>query len=171
MRKIREIARLRLGLGYSERKTAESCGVGKATVGDCIRRLLKEGLSWPLPDDLDDGALEARLYTPPAASVAKGPTPDWALVGLELRRKGVTRQLLWQEYIEQNPGGLSYSRYCELYFDYLKKSRLSMRQHHIAGEKLFVDFAGSTIGVHDPRTGAVRQAQVFVAVSGASNYT
>jgi len=171
MRKIREIARLRLGLGYSERKTAESCSLGKATVGDCVRRLVKAGLSWPLPDGLDDSVLEARLYAPPAANVARGPTPDWALASLELRRKGVTRQLLWQEYIEQNPGGLSYSRYCELYFAYLKKARLSMRQHHVAGEKLFVDFAGSTVAVHDPRTGVVRQTQVFVAVWGASNYT
>jgi len=171
MRKIREIARLRLGLGYSERKTAESCDVGKATIGDCVKRLIRAGLSWPLPDDLDDAELEARLYPRTAPFEAKGPTPDWALVSLELKRKGMTRQLLWQEYIEQNAGGLGYSRYCELFYIWQKKSRLSMRQHHIAGEKLFVDFAGATIPVYDPKTGQARAAQIFVAAWGASNYT
>lgn len=171
MRKIREITRLRLGLGYSERKTAESCDVGKATVGDCVKRLIKAGLSWPLPDGLDDAELEARLYPRPTLFEAKGPTPDWALVSLELKRKGVTRRLLWQEYIEQNADGLGYSRYCELFYDWLKKSRLSMRQHHVAGEKLFVDFAGATIPIYDPKTGQARTAQIFVAAWGASNYT
>lgn len=169
MRKIREVARLKLGLGYSERKTAESCGISKSAVGDCVRRLKSAGFSWPLPEDLDDTGLEARLYPRDAPSPTK--TPDWSLVSLELRKKGVTRQLLWQEYFEQNPCGLSYSRYCELFSEYLKKARLSMRQQHIAGEKLFVDFAGSTIPVWDPQSGVQRQAQIFVAVWGASNYT
>ena len=171
MRKIREITRLRLGLGYSERKTAESCNVGKATVGDCVKRLIRAGLSWPLPEGLDDAELEAKLYPRITPFEAKGPTPDWTLVSLELKRKGVTRQLLWQEYIEQNAGGLSYSRYCELFYAWLKKSRLSMRQHHIAGEKLFVDFAGTTIPIYDSKTGVARAAQIFVATWGASNYT
>ena len=171
LRKIREIARLRIGLGYSERQTASSCGVGKATVGDCVKRLVKAGLSWPLPEGLDDAELEAKLY-PPAQSVGvKGPTPDCALASLEMKKKGVTRQLLWQEYIEQYPDGLSYSRYCELYLEWLKKSRLSMRQVHKGGEKLFVDFAGTTVAVYDPKTGIARHAQIFVATWGASNYT
>lgn len=171
MRKIREIVRLRIGLGHSERQTAQSCGVGKATVGDCVKRLVKAGLSWPLPDGLDDVELESRLYPREVILGGKGATPDWALASLELRRKGVTRQLLWQEYIEQNPGGLSYSRYCELYYVWVKKARLSMRQEHKAGEKLFVDFAGTTIAVYDAKTGLARPSQIFVATWGASNCT
>ena len=171
MRDVREIARLHFGLKLSVRQIAKSCNVGKSSVGDCLRRLTSAGYSSPIPNEVDDAELEARLFPKSSLFVAKGPTPDWNLVSLELRRKGLTRQLLWQEYIERNPAGLGYSRYCELYIEWLRKSRLSMRQIHKAGEKLFVDFAGQTVPVYDLRTGAARHAQIFVATWGASSYT
>lgn len=171
MRNVREIMRLRFGLGRSQDAIAVACRIGKTTVHDCLKRAEKAGISWPLPDELDDLALEARLYPRLAVRVSTAPTPDWSFVHAELRRPGVTRQLLWQEYIERDPGGLSYSRYCELYSDWLGASRISMRQIHRAGEKLFIDFAGTTVPVYDPSTGARRDAQIFVATWGASNYT
>ncbi len=112
-----------------------------------------------------------RLYPREAKLVSTAPTPDWSLVHAELHRPGVTRQLLWQEYVERAPEGLGYSRYCELYADWAGRSRLSMRQIHRAGEKLFVDFAGTKVAVYNPKTGERRDAEIFVATWGASNYT
>jgi transposase len=163
--------RLRFGLGRSQDAIAAACGIGKTSVHDCLKRAMKAGLSWPLPDDLDDTALEARLYPRQARTVSTLQTPDWALVHRELHRPGVTRQLLWQEYIEQSPDGLGYSRYCELYAGWLGGRRLSMRQVHRGGEKLFVDFAGTKVTVYDPKSGERRDAEIFVATWGASNYT
>ena len=170
MRKIKEIARLRLGMGRSIRETAESAGVAKTTVIDCLHRLERAGLGWPLPCKLDDSAIELALY-PPKHDSSSLAVPDWSYVHQELRRPGVTRQLIWHEHLDKFPEGLSYSRFCDLYVGWLKSSRISMRQIHKGGEKLFVDFAGTTIPVFDPRTGEARQAQVFVATWGASNYT
>ena len=171
MRNVREIMRLRFGLGKSQDQIALSCGIGKTTVHDCLRRAKAAGLSWPLHDHIGDAELEALLYPRQAASVSKAATPDWSVVHAELHRPGVTRQLLWQEYIERCPDGLGYSRFCELYAEWLGKSRISMRQVHRAGEKLFVDFAGTTVAIYDPETGARRDAEVFVATWGASNFT
>jgi transposase len=125
-----------------------------------------------LPEDLTDGELERRLFPPPQAiPSAERPLPDWEYVHRELSRKGVTLLLLWQEYQEQNPKAFRYSRYCELYQDWRKASEPRMRQVHKAGEKLFVDYAGQCASVVDRTTGEVREAQVFVAALGASNYT
>ena len=171
MRNVREIMRLRFGLGKSQDAIAAACSIGKTTVHDCLKRVAIAGLSWPLPDDLDDVALEARLYPRQAQTVSTASTPDWGTIHAELHRPGVTRQLLWQEYIERDPDGCSYSRFCELYAEWLGHSRIAMRQVHRAGEKLFVDFAGTTIPVFSPRDGSRREAQIFVATWGASNFT
>ena len=129
------------------------------------------GIAWPLPDDMDDESIEKILFPPaPSASVQR-PMPDFADIHKELKRKGVTLLLLWQEYKSENLDGFQYTRYCDLYRNWKGKLNLSMRQVHIAGEKMFVDYCGLTAEVVDITTGEIREAQVFVAVLGASSYT
>lgn len=173
MRKIREVLRLKWENQVSERAIAVSCSIARSTVGDYLRRARTAGLSWPLPADLDDSRLEQLLFARAKLEVPAGqrPQPDWSYIHRELRRKGVTLFLLWQEYKESHPDGYQYSRFCELFGRWRGRQDLVMRQSHKAGEKLFVDYAGPTIGVVDRWTGEVRQAQLFVAVLGASNYT
>ncbi len=172
MRKIREILRLALGEGLSRRTTAAATGLPYTTVSDHLGRAAAAGLGWPLPDDMDDAQLEARLFAraepPPSAS---RPLPDWPTVHRELRRKGVTLQLLHMEYKEREPSGYQYTQFCRHYHAWARHLDLVMRQEHRAGEKLFVDFAGQTIPITDPATGEITQAQLFVAVLGASSYT
>ena len=172
MRKIREILRLALGEGLSRRATGAATGLPYTTVSDHLVRAARAGLSWPLPDGMDDAQLEARLFAraepPPSAS---RPLPDWPLVHRELRRKGMTLQLLHMEYKERQPDGYQYTQFCRHYRAWQRHLDVVMRQEHRAGEKLFVDFAGQTLPIVDPDTGEVRQAQLFVAVLGASSYT
>jgi transposase len=172
MRKIKEVLRLKWGCGLSDRKVAKSCSVSHPTVAEYVGRAAAAGLSWPLPEDLDDARLE-RLLFPDTASLPPGerPVPDWAKIHQELRRKGVTLSLLWEEYKESYPEGYQYSRFCDLYRSWRGTLDVVMRQEHKAGEKLFVDYAGQTVPVLDPRQGNAREAQIFVAVLGASNYT
>lgn len=170
MRKIKEVLRLKYACGLSERQIAESCGLGKSTVGEYLHRAELAGVSWPLPAELDEVALEATLFARPLPAVSRV-LPDWAEVHRELKRKGVTRFLLWQEYKERHPEGIAYPTFTVLYREWLGKLDVVMRQHHKAGEKLFVDYAGMTMPITDPSTGEVRQGQVFVATLGASNYT
>ncbi len=171
MRKIREALRLRAD-GFSGRQVAQSLSLGRATISDYFRRAEIVSLGWPLPNDLSDGDLE-RLLFPRSAGDVQGsyPQPDWALVHRELRRKGVTLALLWEEYRAVHPDGYGYSRFCELYTRWEGRLSPVMRQRHPAGERLFVDYAGMTIDVVCPETGEVRSTQLFVAALGASNYT
>jgi transposase len=171
MRKIRDVLRLSAA-GMSKRKIAASLGVSATAAGECIRRARRAGLGWPLPEILTDEALERGLY-PPAAVAAKDrrPQPDWAALHRELRRPGVTLQLLWEEYRAGCPDGYAYSRFCELYRTFEARLSPTMRQSHVAGERLFVDYAGTTLEVIDASTGAAMTAQLFVAALGASNYT
>jgi transposase len=173
MRKTREILRLHFESRLVPGQIGTICNVSRSTVQRCVERLKAAGLSWPLPDELDDVALERRLYPPPpVTSSEQRCQPDCAAVHKELKsRKNVTLQLLWEEYKQANPLGYAYSWYCELYREWLQQLDVVLRQEHRAGEKTFVDYAGQTVPVTDPKSGEVRQAQVFVAVLGASNYT
>ena len=171
MRKIRDVLRLYFAAALSIRAIARSLGTSPSTVGEYLRRAKVAGLSWPVPESVDDTGLERRLFPPPPPSRTARPLPDWSEVHRELRRKSVTLSLLWQEYKETHPEGLQYSWFCEQYRAWAAKLDLVMRQEHRAGEKLFVDYAGQTVPVVDRKTGAVRQAQIFVAVLGASSYT
>jgi transposase len=164
MRKIREILRLRLGLQLSRRNVGRSCNVSPSTVAEVEYRATAAGLRWPV--ELDDAALEAKLYPPPVPMDAR-PAPDFAAVLRELKRPGVTLQLWWQEYRQAHPDGYGYSHFCELYQQWRQRLDVVLRQEHQAGEKLFVDFAGATIPVHDPHGGPVRQVSLFVGVLGA----
>jgi transposase len=172
MRKIREILRLRWAENLSQRDVARSVGVSSSTVSDCVGRAKVAGLDWPLPDTLDDGALEALLYPPPAPAEHPRAVPDWGHVHGELRRKGVTLQLLWQEYKEAHPDdGYQYSQFCELFKQYKGQLDPVLRQDYRAGEKGFFDYSGDGIPIVDPQTGEVSEAQLFVAALGASSFT
>jgi transposase len=171
MRKIRDVLRLSAE-GLSTRKIGVSLTIGRTTVQAYLDRAAAVDLSWPLPLDMSDTDLERLIYPRTARDIANHATePDWAHIHRELRRKGVTLMLLWEEYRSGHPDGYGYSRFCELYTRWEGKLSPVMRQRHPAGERLFVDYAGHTIDVIDPQTGEVRTAQVFVAVLGASNYT
>lgn len=169
VRKIREVLRLKAA-GVSEREIATAVGCVRSTVQLCLKRAEAAGIGWPLPDELDDAALEARLY-PKAPSQAGRPQPDFAEVHAELSRPGVTRWLLWQEYKARHPDGWQYSVFCDRYRRWLATQDPVLRLEHAPGEKLFVDYAGQTVPVIDRYTGAEHAAQIFVAVLGHSNYT
>ena len=172
MRKIKDVLRLCWGQGLSKRKAARSCGVSRPAVDEYLRRAEAAGLCWPLPAGLDDGALERLLFPPPPALPAgERGVPDWSHIHQELKRKGVTLFLLWQEYRQRHPHGYQYTWFCQHYRTWCGKLDLVMRQTHQAGEKLFVDYAGTRVVITDPSTGEVREAAVFVAALGASNYT
>jgi len=151
---------------------ARSCGIGRTTVREYLERATRAGLSWPLPEGLPDNELEALLFPPPvSADNAPRPLPEWKTLHEELKGKGVTLFLLWEEYKAVHPEGYEYSRFCDLHREWAGKLPVWMRQDHKAGEKLFVDYAGMTMPVVNQRTGEVRQAEIFVATLGASNYT
>jgi transposase len=171
MRKIRDVLRLAFETGLRIRAIARCVNASPATVGDYLRRAEAAGLSWPLPTQLDDTTLEERLFPPAKPKGSRRPLPDWAEVHRELKRKGVTLALLWQEYKAVHPQGLQYSWFCERYRLWQGKLDVVMRQDHRAGEKLFVDYAGQTVPVVERNSGKIREAQIFVAVLGASNYT
>jgi transposase len=170
MRKIRDVLRLKFVAGLSDRAIARSIDVGRSTVQECLKRARASGLSWPLPDGVDDAQLQAQLY-PRTVSVVDIPLPDFAWVHRELSHKGVTRDLLWREYRTQHINGLGYTAFCGQYRRWLKSADPVMRFEHRAGDKLFVDYAGHTIDLIDRSTGELRSAQIFVAVLGCSNYT
>ncbi len=174
MRKIREILRLRFDCRLSYRAIAQSCSVSAGAVYECVQRAAAAGLGWPLPDKLHDGELNRRLYADVAGAahppVDQRPRPDWSRVHAELRRKGVTKRLLWLEYRQAHPGGYGYSRFCELYAAWARHLHPTMRLVHKAGERCFVDYAGQTIEVIDPETGEIHDAQLFIATLGASSY-
>jgi transposase len=171
MRKIKEVFRLRFEGGLSHRVIAQSCDIGCTSVREYLLRAKAAGLSWPLPVEMDDAALEALLFPPPPQLDGERPVPDWRTVHGELRKNGVTLALLWHEYRGIHPNGYGYSRFCELYRAWAGTLDVTMRHEHKAGEKLFVDYAGHTMEVVNPQTGEVREVEVFVAAQGASNYT
>ncbi|HYC00479.1 MAG TPA: IS21 family transposase [Candidatus Limnocylindrales bacterium] len=171
MRRTREILRLRLGLGQSVRTAARSCDVSVSTVVDIEARARAAGIDWAAAAAMDEAELEARLYVR-GPRPAEHDLPDFAHVHREMKRRGVTLELLWLEYkAERGERAYSYSRYCELYSQWRGTLDVVMRQSHRAGEKLFVDWAGMTVPITNPSTGEVADASVFVAALGASSFT
>jgi len=172
MRHVKDILRLKFQNHLSVREIAGSCGLPTSTVGDYLHRAEAAGLSWPLPEGMTDPQLWERLMSSavsPEGAPAK-PLPDWPAVHEQLRRKGVTLQLLWQEYRQTHPDGYQYSRFCELYERWAKTLDPVLRQVHEPGQKLFVDWAGQKVPIHHA-DGTVTEASLFVAVLGASNKT
>jgi transposase len=173
MRKIREVLRLH-SLGLKQRQIARSCSVGQSTVSEYIKAAEAAGLRWPDIADWDEAKLLATLVpnAPVVRARSRLPAPDFAAVHTELQQhKYLTLQLVWEEYRAQHPDGYRYSRFCELYQRWRRYQEVVLRQEHRAGEKLFVDYAGATVAVQDPASGEVSEAQLFVAVLGASSYT
>jgi transposase len=171
MRKLREVLRLK-SAGLSSRQIGASLDIGGTTVVDYLARARRAGVAWPVPDDMTDEALEAKLFPAPAnVPKDKRPLPHWPTLFAELKRPGVTLQLLWEEHRAQHADSYGYSRFCELYRAWEGKLTPTMRQTHIAGERVFVDYAGTTIDIFDAETGEVHACQLFVAVLGASSYT
>ena len=171
MRKIREVLRLKLEARLSHEQIARTTGVSKGAVANYARRAIQQGLGWPLPEDLDDGALESLLFAQAGLQKQYVP-PDCEHVHRELARKGVTLQLLWEEYAAvHGEQAYRYSQFCEHYHRFRGRLARSMRQTHRAGEKLFIDYSGKGIGVIDQDTGEIVATQLFVASLGASKYT
>jgi len=170
-RSLKEILRLRFVSGLSTRQIGASRGLSPSTVQSYLRRFAVAKLQWPLPSELDDEALAALLFPQEGHPQKSRVEPDFAQVHIELRRKHVTKQLLWQEYREAHPEGYEYSRFCECYQQWLKRASPTMRQTHVAGEKMFVDFSGSGLDIVDAQSGECLTAVLFVAVLGASSYT
>lgn len=173
MRKIKEIIRLKFGVGLSLRAVALSLNIGYGTVANYIKRAEEAGLDWPLPPDIDERTLGRLLFPSAGAKAHSGFVDlDYLSIYQELKSPIVTKQLLWQEYRERNPdAGYSYAQFCHRYKTWLGTQKLSMRQQHKAGEKLFIDYCGPTIPVVNPDTGEILDAQLFVAAFGASNFT
>jgi len=169
MRKIRELLRLRFDCKLTHDQIAASLGCGASTVGLCLDRHRKCGLGWPLPDGLNDEQLDSLLY-PKVEHSGIRPLPKWSDVAAELKRKHVTLQLLWAEYRAIYPDGISYTQFCHHFRQWKKTCDLPFRNEHRAGEKAFIDYAGRTVEVYDPVSGAMRHAQIFVAVLGASSF-
>lgn len=172
MRKIREVVRLKCVTGSSPRQIAKSCNIARSTVQEYLKRAEDNGLTWLMACELDDTALEDLLYPKSLSSaLCRAPMPQMDYIHRELRRKGVTLQLLWYEYKQEHPDGYQYSFFCEQYRNWVKKLDPPLRQKHLAGEKMFVDFAGQTVDIIHAATGEVSKAHIFIATLGASNYT
>ncbi len=173
MRKFKDVLRLKQEVGLSQRQIAGALRLSTGVVNKYLRAAEAAGLQWPVPEELSEAQLRRRLFPPESASAEPvHAQPDFASIHLELRRKGVTRRLLWEEYAAAHPDNhYQYTQFCFHYQQWGRRLRLSMRQVHRAGEKLFVDYAGPTVPITDALTGESHPAQIFVAVLGASNYT
>jgi transposase len=172
MRQMRYVLRLHHE-GVSAREIGRRLGVARSTIQDNLKRATAAGLSWPLPDDLTEDALERRLFgrAGPPTGQRRRIEPDWAALAGELKRPAVTMTILWEEYRETHPDGYGYSRFCDLLRGFERRLTPVMRQHHVAGEKAFVDYSGKRVAIVDPETGEIREAEIFVGVLGASNLT
>ncbi len=172
MRQIRQMLRLAHD-GVSAREIGRTLRAARSTIQDNLNRARTAGLSWPLPGDLTDDVLEQRLFARAGArrGFRRRAEPDWASLACELKRPGVNLTVLWEEYREVHPDGYGYSRFCDLWREFERRLSPVMRQHHAAGDKVFVDYSGKKLAILDGATGVVREAEIFVGVLGASNYT
>jgi transposase len=172
MRQLRQMLRL-AHEGVSAREIGRRLGVARSTVQDYLKRTAAAGLIWPLPEEVGDDALEQRLFARPGFKTGqrRRVEPDWAELAREMKRPGVNLMILWEEYRDANPEGYGYSRFCDLFRGFEQRLTPVMRQHHVAGDKVFVDYSGKRIGIVNPVTGEIREAEIFVAVLGASNLT
>lgn len=167
MLKAREIIRMKYEVGLSLREIAQACGCGKSTVGEVLLRAENAGLKWPT--ELSDKQLMSALY-PPMEKESAAPEPDMEYIFGEMKRKGVTLMLLWEEYKEKHPEGIMYTQFCDRYRSFKKNNKLTLHKEHKAGEEMEVDWAGQTIIYVDTSTGELKKAYVFVAVLPASAY-
>ena len=171
MHKTKEILRLKWGRGLKHREIARSLAISAGSVGATVSRAKRAGLDWAKVEQLGDDELEALLFGRQRVPGAPRATPDWATVHLELRRPGVTLELLHVEYLERHPDGFRYSAFCRRYRIWAERQDPRMRQTHLAGDKMFVDYSGKRPNIIDRETGELRPVELFVATLGASNLT
>jgi len=172
MRKIIEVLRLKFEAGLSHERIAAATKVSKGAVTKYVQRARAAGLGWPLPAELDEARLEALLFPHAAPVLERYAAPDFGHLHQELKKKGVTLQLLWEEYAAAHAGqAYRYSQFCLLYHRFAQSLKRSMRQVHRAGDKLFIDYSGDTVPIINAGSGEIRRAEIFVAVLGASSYT
>lgn len=170
MGKISEILRQKFELGLSNRIIAESLNISPSTVSDYLCRARAAGIGWPLSEEITEQSLYNQLFLPVRVVKKNRVGPDWQYIATELRKKGVTLQLLWREYREQQPNGFGYSQFCHRYGNYLKTLSPVMRQKYKGGEKTFVDYAGMKVDWIDYKSGEIFTAEIFVGCLGASQY-
>lgn len=175
MKQVRDVLQLHSVMNLSLRRIEGATRVAKSTISDYIKRFKHSGLKIEQINILDDDALRLKLFPEHSSIVVSSkamPDMNYLHKEMKLRKKTkITLQLLWEEYLESNPDGYRYSQF-RLYYSRFKQTlNPSMRQTHLAGEKLFVDYSGLTMLIHNQRTGEVEKAQIFVAVLGASGYT
>ncbi len=171
MRMIKEILRLRYSNGLNQKQISKALGCARSTLQECLQRASTAGLSWPLPGELDDEQLESMLYKGNGATISKKSQPDCLHIHNELKRKGVTLELLWHEYKAEHPDGYGLSQFSVIYRRFEGSLDITMRQNHQAGHKVFSDFAGTTVPIVNPHTGEMHPAHLFVCALGASSYT
>jgi transposase len=171
MHKLREILRQKLVLRRSHREIARSVGTSAGAVGGATKRAEHAGLDWEAIAQMGDDALEERLYGPRHAHLAVRPLPDPGRLHVELRRAGVTLELLHLEYLAEHPDGYRYTKFCEVYREWVERQKPTMRQVHTAGDAMFVDYSGKKLSYVERATGEVVEVELFVAVLGASNLT
>jgi transposase len=171
MRQIKEVLRLYYECRRSQRDIAQVVGASRSTVWDYLHRARLAQLTYEQAMQLDEATLDARLFPPVPASRVARPMPNWPLVHRELGKKNVTLDLLWNEYKAQEPDGYGYSWFCQHYEQWAAALPVTLRQTHVPGEKLFIDYSGNRLGIVDSHTGEIREAELFVATLGASNYT
>ena len=166
MRQMRQVLRLHAS-GTSDRAIGRIVGAARSTVRDAIQRAKAAGLIWPLPEDLTDAALEEKLFARAGARIGtrRRPEPDWAHLIQELKRPGVSIAILHEEYLAAHPDGYGYSRFCDLFRSFERRLSPTMRQHHVAGDKVFVDYSGKKLPIVDPLTGEVREAEICKSAS------
>jgi len=169
MRTAREIVRLHFEHSLSQRAIARACSVSPTTVGDYLGRIKQSGLAWVAISELDDSSLKTLLYSEDRNIPSRKPLPDFDYLRLEMKKKGVTLQLLWEEYRSIHADGYSRSQFCELYHKHGRTLDPVMRFDHKAGEKLFVDFSGDRPSYVERETGEVIEPELFVAAMGASS--
>jgi transposase len=172
MRQLRYMLRLHHD-GVSAREIGRTLGVARTTIQDNLRRAHAIGITWPLAPELTDDVIEQRLFARPGTKTGlrRRSEPDWGMLARELKRPGVSLMVLWEEYRESEPDGYGYSRFCDLFREFERRLSPVMRQQHVAGDKVFVDYSGKRVAVVDPRSGVVHDAEIFVGVLGASSYT
>jgi transposase len=170
MNKIAKVLELHSNTSLSIRAIERAVRLPGSTVNDYIRRFGESDLSYARLSDLNESEIYQKLF--PGNSVQRGKIkPDFAKINRALRKKHITRQLLWEEYKEQNPEGFGYTQFCYHLKRWQKKLTVSMRQIHKAGEKLFIDYSGLQGEITDRKTGEKRKVEIFVATLGASGYT
>ena len=172
MRQLRYMLRLHHD-GVSARAIGRTLGVARSTIQDNLQRAQASGIAWPLPPELTDAVLEQRLFARPGmmTGLRRRSEPDWGMLARELKRPGVNLTVLWEEYRQVQPDGYGYSRFCDLFREFERRLSPVMRQEHVAGDKVFVDYSGKRIDIVDPSTGIVIETELFVGVLGASSYT